>query len=91
MQEEIIKKREKIEIYSDMLEAAKGGATKKVISNKAQMRSDRVNEYLGELEKSKLVEQSGKIYRTTEKGFDFLSKYNELAEILELEDKVVIE
>ena len=88
---ESLKRRDRIEIYSDILEAAKDGATKREISNKALMSNNRANAYLDYLKKFKLLEQSGQIYTTNNKGLDFLSKYNGIAELLQLEDKVVID
>ena len=83
-------KREKLQVINDILKAIrkKDGKIKPThILYKANLSSQMLNEYLGELIKGGFVieniEKKGKTYSLTQKGFDYLNKYLKVREFIE--------
>jgi predicted transcriptional regulator len=84
--------RGKIQIMGDVLELATSGIKKTHIMYRANLSYEQVHLYLGELIAKSLIVQDvsspdGVVYRTTEKGREFLLYYTRLAEFLEEEEK----
>ena len=83
--------RGKIQIMGDVLALGTSGIRKTHIMYKANLSYEQVHLYLGELIGKRLITQDvspdGVIYRTTEKGREFLLYYTRLAEFLEEEEK----
>jgi predicted transcriptional regulator len=80
--------RGKIQIMGDVLALGTSGIKKTHIMYKANLSYEHVHLYLGELIGKRLIEQDvsssdGVIYRTTEKGREFLLHYTRLVEFLE--------
>ena len=71
----------------DVLTLATAGIRKTHIMYRANMSYEQVHLYLGELIEMRLVVQDvsrdGIVYRTTERGREFLLHYQRIAEILE--------
>jgi predicted transcriptional regulator len=89
--------RGKIQIMGDVLELAKSGIKKTHIMYRANLSYEQVHLYLGELIAKGLIVQDvsspadGVIYRTTEKGREFLLYYTRLIELLEEEEQQKVE
>lgn len=71
----------------DVLALATAGIKKTHIMYRANLSYEQVHLYLGELIEKRLVvqdvSQDGVIYRTTEKGREFLMYYQKIADFLE--------
>lgn len=71
-----------MDIISSILESATNGAKKTRIMYKAALNFRQLQRYLPLLIKRGLIttaeSNSGRVYKTTEKGLDFLKKYAEL-------------
>ena len=84
--------RGKIQIMGDVLALATSGIKKTHIMYRANLSYEQVHLYLGELIGKRLIAQDvssdGVVYRTTEKGREFLLCYTRLVEFLEEEPKV---
>jgi predicted transcriptional regulator len=80
-----MKYRSRTEIVSMILEAGNGGATKTRIMYKAFLSFAQLREYLSLLVENNLLEylEGTKIYKTTEKGLNFLKMHNEISELLQ--------
>jgi predicted transcriptional regulator len=88
--------RGKIQIMGDVLALGTSGIKKTHIMYKANLSYEQVHLYLGELIAKRLIAQDassrsseGVVYRTTEKGREFLQYYTRLTECLEGEEEVV--
>jgi predicted transcriptional regulator len=83
--------RGKIQIMGDVLALGTSGIKKTHIMYKANLSYEQVHLYLGELIGKRLIEQDvspdGVVYRTTEKGREFLLHYTRVVELLEEEEK----
>ena len=84
--------RGKIQIMGDVLALATSGIKKTHIMYRANLSYEQVHLYLGELIGKRLISQDvsssdGVVYRTTEKGREFLLCYTRLVEFLEEEGK----
>ncbi len=84
--------RGKIQIMGDVLTLATSGIKKTHIMYRANLSYEQVHLYLGELIGKRLIEQDvsssdGVVYRTTERGREFLLCYTRLMEFLEEEPK----
>src|SRR5215213_6993088 len=84
--------RGKIQIMGDVLALGTSGIKKTHIMFRANLSYEQVHLYLGELIGKRLISQDvsssdGVIYRTTEKGREFLLHYTRLVEFLEAEAK----
>ncbi len=81
--------RGKIQIMGDVLGLATSGIKKTHIMYKANLSYEQVHLYLGELIGKRLIAQDvspdGVVYRTTEKGREFLLYYTRLVDFLEEE------
>jgi predicted transcriptional regulator len=81
--------RGKIQIIGDMLGLATSGIKKTHIMYRANLSYEQVHLYLGELIGKRLIAQDvssdGVVYRTTEKGREFLLYYTRLVKFLEEE------
>jgi predicted transcriptional regulator len=79
--------RGKIQIMGDVLELATSGIKKTHIMYKANLSYEQVHLYLSELLEKNLIAQdatqNGVIYRTTDKGREFLLYYMRIVEFLE--------
>ena len=85
--------RGKIQIMGDVLALGTSGIKKTHIMYKANLSYEQVHLYLGELIAKRLIVQDassrsseGVVYRTTEKGREFLQYYTRLTECLEGEE-----
>ncbi|MFL6362489.1 MAG: winged helix-turn-helix domain-containing protein [Nitrososphaeraceae archaeon] len=80
-----MKYRSRTEIVAMILEAANGGATKTKIMYRAFLSYAQLKEYLSVLIANDLMDylESPQIYKTTEKGLNFLKMNNEIAELLQ--------
>ncbi len=83
-------KREKLQVIFDILKAIqdKDGKIKPThILYKANLSSQMLNEYLGDLIKRGFVienvEKKGKTYSLTQKGFDYLNQYQRVREFID--------
>jgi predicted transcriptional regulator len=84
--------RGKIQIMGDVLALGTSGIKKTHIMYRANLSYEQVHLYLGELIGKRLISQDvsssdGVIYRTTEKGREFLLHYTRLVEFLQEEEK----
>ncbi len=83
--------RGKIQIMGDVLALGTSGIRKTHIMYKANLSYEQVHLYLGELIGKRLIEQDvspdGVVYRTTEKGREFLLHYTRVVELLEEEEE----
>ena len=79
-----MKYRSRTEIVGNILEAANGGATKTKIMYKSFISYNQLKEYLSILIENNLLEyiNGTRIFKTTEKGFNFLKMHNEIGELL---------
>jgi predicted transcriptional regulator len=81
--------RGRIQIMGDVLALATSGIKKTHIMYRANLSYEQVHLYLGELIGKRLIAQDvssdGVVYRTTEKGREFLLHYTRLVEFLEEE------
>jgi predicted transcriptional regulator len=79
--------RGKIQIMGDVLALGTSGIRKTHIMYKANLSYEQVHLYLGELIGRRLIDQDvspdGVVYRTTEKGREFLLHYTRVVELLE--------
>ncbi len=75
-------RRGKLEIIADILLVARRGAKKTAIAHNANVNFDRVGKYLSYLEEKELIENTGREYKTTEKGKEFLRDYQKMKEQL---------
>jgi predicted transcriptional regulator len=85
--------RGKIQIMGDVLALGTSGIQKTHIMYKANLSYEQVHLYLGELIAKRLIAEDessssseGAVYRTTEKGREFLKYYTRLTECLEGEE-----
>lgn len=84
------KRRDKLYIIAEILEIAKDGALKTQIMYRANLSFTQLNDYLQLMLKTnfleKLTEDGKEFYRATEKGLDFLRRYQEITELLKAEN-----
>ena len=83
------KRRDKLYIIAEILETAKDGVLKTQIMYGANLSFTQLNDYLGFMLKSELLEKlllnDKEVYRATEKGMNFLQRYREIIELLKTE------
>jgi predicted transcriptional regulator len=82
--------RDKIDIISQILEAANGGASKTRIMYKAVLNYNQMKEYVKLLTEKGLLgydQQEVQTFRTTEKGLQFLDIYNRTSDMLKEEQQ----
>ncbi|RZN35660.1 MAG: transcriptional regulator [Methanophagales archaeon ANME-1-THS] len=73
-------RRDRFEILSDILLVARHGAGKTEIVYKANLNFKRVKSYLNDLEEMGLLENSGSVYTSTERGREFVHSYQTMKE-----------
>ena len=87
--------RGRIQIMGDVLALATSGIKKTHIMYRANLSYEQVHLYLGELIGKRLIAQDvspeGVVYRTTEKGREFLLHYTRVVEFLEEEKQEQLE
>ena len=76
-------RRSRPEIIRDILLVAKGGANKTRIVYKANLNFKFLDRYLETLIPSGMIEQRGRIWRTTLKGLTYIARFHDMA-ILEV-------
>jgi predicted transcriptional regulator len=80
------KRRDKLYIIAEIMEIAKDGTLKTQIMYKANLSFAQLNEYVKLLIKINLLRKevdSGRdVYRSTEKGLDFLQRHQEIMDLL---------
>jgi predicted transcriptional regulator len=76
--------RSRLDLMSQILEAAKGGATRSQITRHSFLSNNYVSYYLSELTERGLVSHDSKTrsYKTTLKGKEFLRLYDKLGEFM---------
>jgi predicted transcriptional regulator len=79
--------RDRIDIISQILEAANGGINKSRIMYKALLSSAQMKEILTALTEKDLLcyDENTRILRTTEKGLRFLDIYNRISDMVKVE------
>ena len=77
-------RRTSYEISSDILRVARGGALKSHLVYKANLNFEVIQRYLGHLIKGGLIENSGRIFRTTEKGVEFIIRFQRFKDYVNL-------
>ena len=76
---DVVLRRNNLDIYADILNAARGGAKKTHIVYKANLNFKIVKKYLKSLREKELIQNCDNgYYVTTPKGIQFLEKYEEL-------------
>jgi predicted transcriptional regulator len=80
-----MKNRSRTEIVGNILDSANGGATKTKIMYKAFLSYGQLKEYLSILIENNLIEflDGTQMFKTTEKGLNYLKKHNEMEELLQ--------
>ena len=80
-----MKYRSRTEIVCNILDAADGRATKTKIMYKAFLSYAQLKEYLSVLIENNLIEylDGTRIFKTTEKGLNYLKMNNEIGELLQ--------
>jgi predicted transcriptional regulator len=71
-----------MDICRDILQLTRNGAIKTRIVYGANLNFKIVKGYLSKLLSLGLLEESRKGYRTTEKGLDFINRYDELSRLM---------
>ncbi|MDQ3969396.1 MAG: winged helix-turn-helix domain-containing protein [Thermoproteota archaeon] len=82
--------RDKIDIISQILEAANGGASKTRIMYKAALNYNQMKQYVKLLTEKGLLgydQQEVQTFRTTEKGLQFLDIYNRTSDMIKEEQQ----
>jgi len=73
------KRRNDMDIYAEILYLAnEGGVKKTLLVYQANLNFTIINRYLSNLLEQELLELDGKIYKTTDKGINFLNHYDEI-------------
>ena len=82
--------RSRTEIVGSILDAANGGATRTKIMYKAFLIYSQLKEYLSFLIENNLIEylDGTRIFKTTEKGLNYLKMNNEIGELLQSTTKI---
>ncbi len=87
------KRRDKLYIMAEILGIAKEGALKTQVMYRANLSFTQLNCYLGFMLEINLLEKIRKndkdIYKSTEKGLDFLQRYYQIAKLLRNENNNV--
>ena len=84
-----MKNRSRTEIVGNILDSANGGATKTKIMYRAFLSYGQLKEYLSILIENNLIEflNGTQMFKTTEKGLNYLKKHNEMEELLQTTTK----
>jgi predicted transcriptional regulator len=87
-EEEGLKKQEerrgRLEIIADILSVARYGASITEIGYKVNLHSMQVKNYIDYLEEKGLLEESGPLYKSSERGQEFLREYQLMKETLSI-------
>ena len=76
------KRRSDVDIYAEILYLAnEGGVGKTVFVNQANLNFKIIKKYLSNLIEEEMLKVDGRIYKTTDKGVDFLLHYEELGKL----------
>jgi predicted transcriptional regulator len=75
-------RRGRMDIIADILSVAREEAKKTQIVYTANLNFKRVDAYLHYLVGKRLIENTGEVYKTTEKGKEFLHDYKKMKELL---------
>ena len=76
------KRRNDMDIYAEILTLAnEGGAKKTVMVYQANLNFPMINKYLKSLLEKDLLELDGQIYKTTDKGINYLNHYEEISKM----------
>jgi len=76
------KRRSDMDIYAEILSLAnEGGAKKTVMVYQANLNFTTIKKYLSYLLELDLLELDGQIYKTTDKGINFLNHYEEISKM----------
>ncbi len=78
--EYVSKNRDRLRLVAAVLEAARTGASKTRIMYMANLSFKLLEKYLGAAMSIGFVQQVGSTYELTEKGIEFLEKYNRFSE-----------
>jgi predicted transcriptional regulator len=85
----VSKRRDRLYIIAEILEIAKDGTLKTQVMYKANLSFTQLNEYLKFMLKirllEKILENDKERYKATEKGLNFLQRYNEITDLLKTE------
>lgn len=85
------KRRDKLYIIAEILEISREGSLKTQIMYRANLSFTQLNDYLNFMLKINLLEKvpvGGKdTYRATNKGLDFLQRYNEITELIKSDEE----
>ena len=73
-------RRSSYDISANILRVARGGALKSHLVYRANLNFEVINRYLRRLERNGLIENSGRIFRTTEKGIEFIDHFERFKE-----------
>ena len=76
------------DISADILRVARNGAKKTHIVYRANLNFAVVKRYLGRLERGDLITRVDEVFRTTERGIEFLDHFKALKGYLEPQDFV---
>lgn len=86
------KRRDKLYIVAEILEIAKEGTLKTQIMYRANLSFTQLNDYIRFMLKTNLLEKISENdrekYETTEKGMEFLQRYQEITELLKNDDEI---
>jgi predicted transcriptional regulator len=82
-----MKYRSRIDIVSQILEVANGGATRTKIMYKAFLSYSQMKEYLTILTDNDLLsyDEVTRVFKTTEKGLRFLQTYNRIGDVMKIQ------
>ncbi|HEY4674495.1 MAG TPA: winged helix-turn-helix domain-containing protein [Candidatus Bathyarchaeia archaeon] len=84
------KRRDRLYIIAEILEIAKDGTLKTQIMYRANLSFTQLNDYLRFMLRISLLEKilvnDKDMYKTTDKGLDFLQRYHEINELLKTND-----
>jgi predicted transcriptional regulator len=85
--------RDRIDIISQILEAANGGVNKSRIMYKALLSSAQMKEILTTLTEKDLIryDENTRMLRTTEKGLRFLGAYNQINGLIKVQQQQIEE
>jgi predicted transcriptional regulator len=85
------KRRDRLYIIAEILKIAREGSLKTQIMYKANLSFAQLNEYLSFLTRMELIkirkEENKKVYRITEKGEEYLERYEEISSLLTNNDR----
>jgi predicted transcriptional regulator len=88
------KRRDRLYIIAEILKIAEDGSLKTQIMYKANLSFAQLNEYLSFLTRMELLkihkEERKKIYRTTDKGEEYLDRYEEISHLLRTEKEKTV-